>query len=467
MTALEETFGPYGGRYVPETLIPALDELTAAWEEAKRDPAFAAELDELGRTYVGRPSPDHARVAVRADETALPQARGPEPHRRAQDQQRARSGRPRQAARQAADHRRDRRRPARRRDGDGVRAVRARMRRLHGCRGHAAPGAQRRADAAAGGNGRAGGVRHAHAQGSDERRDPRLDHERRDDALRDRLVRRPGSVSGARAGAPGGDRARGAGAAARGRGARYPTSSWPASAAARTRSGCSTRSSRTRTCASSASKPRGRRRSGRGRTGVLHGSRSSILADQDGQIADAHSISAGLDYPGVGPEHAWLRDTGRATYVPCTDEEALDGVRATRRGPRGSSPRSSPRTPSRSWSRWTRTTSPSASRDGATRISRRRFRRWSAADPSHERARRSSSTSSASPRRPTLARGRRRGRRGPDRARLPLLRPARRRPRHPASRPSGRSRAGMRTAQCLECLASDARASSATRRSCR
>jgi tryptophan synthase beta chain len=62
---------------------------------------------------------------------------------------------------------------------------------------------------------------------------------------------------------------------------------------------------------------------GTGRTGVLHGARSSILADEDGQIADAHSISAGLDYPGVGPEHAWLRDTGRARYVPCTDEEAL------------------------------------------------------------------------------------------------------------------------------------------------
>jgi tryptophan synthase beta chain len=62
---------------------------------------------------------------------------------------------------------------------------------------------------------------------------------------------------------------------------------------------------------------------GTGRTGVLHGSRSSILADDDGQILDAHSISAGLDYPGVGPEHAWLRDTGRATYVPCTDEDAL------------------------------------------------------------------------------------------------------------------------------------------------
>ncbi|HEX3224481.1 MAG TPA: tryptophan synthase subunit beta, partial [Gaiellaceae bacterium] len=62
---------------------------------------------------------------------------------------------------------------------------------------------------------------------------------------------------------------------------------------------------------------------GTGRVGVLHGARSSILADEDGQVLDAHSISAGLDYPGVGPEHAWLRDTGRATYVPCTDDEAL------------------------------------------------------------------------------------------------------------------------------------------------
>src|SRR5262245_58416348 len=62
---------------------------------------------------------------------------------------------------------------------------------------------------------------------------------------------------------------------------------------------------------------------GTGRTGVLHGARSSLLSDSDGQIADAHSISAGLDYPGVGPEHAALRDSGRAEYVPCTDEEAL------------------------------------------------------------------------------------------------------------------------------------------------
>jgi tryptophan synthase beta chain len=66
---------------------------------------------------------------------------------------------------------------------------------------------------------------------------------------------------------------------------------------------------------------------GTGRAGVLHGARSSILADEDGQILDAHSISAGLDYPGVGPEHAFLRDTGRAEYVSATDEEALAAFR--------------------------------------------------------------------------------------------------------------------------------------------
>jgi tryptophan synthase beta chain len=66
---------------------------------------------------------------------------------------------------------------------------------------------------------------------------------------------------------------------------------------------------------------------GTGRPAVLHGARSSVLADEDGQIEDAHSISAGLDYPGVGPEHAWLRDTGRAEYVPATDAEALAAFR--------------------------------------------------------------------------------------------------------------------------------------------
>ncbi len=61
-----------------------------------------------------------------------------------------------------------------------------------------------------------------------------------------------------------------------------------------------------------------------GRPGVLHGNRTYLLQDSDGQILEGHSISAGLDYPGVGPEHSWLRDTGRVSYVPATDKEALD-----------------------------------------------------------------------------------------------------------------------------------------------
>jgi tryptophan synthase beta chain len=61
-----------------------------------------------------------------------------------------------------------------------------------------------------------------------------------------------------------------------------------------------------------------------GRPGVLHGSLSAVLQDEDGQILEAHSISAGLDYPGAGPEHAFLRDSGRARYVAVTDREALD-----------------------------------------------------------------------------------------------------------------------------------------------
>ncbi len=65
-----------------------------------------------------------------------------------------------------------------------------------------------------------------------------------------------------------------------------------------------------------------------GREGILHGSRSIVLQDDDGQVIETHSISAGLDYPGVGPEHAWLHDTGRASYVPITDAEALGGFMA-------------------------------------------------------------------------------------------------------------------------------------------
>ena len=110
-----------------------------------------------------------------------------------------------------------------------------------------------------------------------------------------------------------------------------PTPSSPASAAARTRSACSTRSWRRRGVRligveaaghglDTASTPP---RSTAAGPGVLHGNKTYLLQDGDGQILEAHSISAGLDYPGVGPEHAWLHDAGRATYLTATDDEAL------------------------------------------------------------------------------------------------------------------------------------------------
>ena len=64
----------------------------------------------------------------------------------------------------------------------------------------------------------------------------------------------------------------------------------------------------------------------RGRPGVLHGAKTYVLQDEDGQTVESHSISAGLDYPGVGPEHAWLRDSGRAEYIGITDDEAMQAL---------------------------------------------------------------------------------------------------------------------------------------------
>ena len=64
---------------------------------------------------------------------------------------------------------------------------------------------------------------------------------------------------------------------------------------------------------------------GHGKPGVLHGALSYLLSDPDGQVIEAYSISAGLDYPGVGPEHSYLKDSGRAVYHSITDQEALNG----------------------------------------------------------------------------------------------------------------------------------------------
>ena len=196
---------------------------------------------------------------------------------------------------------------------------------------------------------------------------------------------------------------------------------------------------------------------GTGRAGVLHGSRSSVLADEDGQIADAHSISAGLDYPGVGPEHAYLRDSGRASYLRTTDDEALDGVPPARRAPRGSSRRSSPRTRSPGVDDVDGELilvclSGRGDKDLAevplTRVSKQLviYLDVRAGDP---RARAAAVEGGADL----------------DRARLPLLGSSRRRPGDPACRRAC-ARAGMRTQACLECLAGR-RELRRRRRSCR
>ena len=72
-----------------------------------------------------------------------------------------------------------------------------------------------------------------------------------------------------------------------------------------------------------------------GTPGILHGNRTYLLQDDDGQIVDAHSISAGLDYPGIGPEHAWLHDMKRVNYVSATDDEALEAFQLCSRAWKG------------------------------------------------------------------------------------------------------------------------------------
>ena len=189
-------YGAYGGRYVPETLIPALDELERGWEAALADASFRAELDQLGERYVGRPTPlyETERFAPAGDASCLKREdlchTGAHKINNALGQILLAV-----AARQAADRRRDRRGPARRRDGDRLREVRARVRRLHGLRGHAPPASERRAHAPAGRRGAGGRVRDEDAEGGDERGDPRLDRERRDDVLPHRILRRAASVS--------------------------------------------------------------------------------------------------------------------------------------------------------------------------------------------------------------------------------------------------------------------------------
>jgi len=323
LTALEQTFGEYGGQYVPETLIPALEELTAAWNEAKDDAGYRAELDELGRTYVGRPSP------ITLVERFAPSRRV---YLKREDLNHTGAHKINNAL------------------GQVVLAGRLGKRRII-----AETGAGQHGVATATACARFGLECVVYMGSEDMRRQaPNVERmrllgavvepvetgtrtlkEATSAAIRDWItnVETTHYVIGSCVGpAPYPELVRELQAVI-GREARAQLleaeSALPEAVVACVGGGSNAigmfaaflDDEDVRLVGVEAA---GAASLGAGRTGVLHGSRSSVLADEDGQIADAHSISAGLDYPGVGPEHAWLRDTARATYLPCTDEEALD-----------------------------------------------------------------------------------------------------------------------------------------------
>ncbi len=332
---LESRFGPYGGRYVPEVLIAALDELTEAWEEARADPGFLEELDSLLRDFVGRPTPLYlaGRLSERAGRTVYLK-REDLAHTGAHKINNAvgqallarRMGKSRIIAETGAgqhgvasatacallglecivymgteDMRRQRPNVERMElMGATVEPVDAGARTLK----EAVSAAIRDwvanvADthyiigSAVGPAPYPALVRDLQRVIGTEAREQILAAEGR---LPDRVIACVGGGSNAIGTfAPFVDDAEveliGIEAGGEGLSGRHGASL------------------------------------SAGRTGVLHGALSSVLADEGGQILEAHSISAGLDYPGVGPEHAMLRDLGRATYVAVTDVEALRALR--------------------------------------------------------------------------------------------------------------------------------------------
>jgi tryptophan synthase beta chain len=318
-----EFFGAYGGRYVPETLIPALDELTAGWHDARRDESFRAELDELLSTYAGRPTP-LTRAERFAPDKRVYLKREDLLHTGAHKLNNAlgqivlarRLGKHRIVAETGAGQ-------------HGVATATVCARFGLECVVYMGEEDIRR---------QMPNVERMRLLGAEVRPvdfGTRTLKEATSEAIRDwitnvetthyligscvgpspypELVRELQTVIGREA------RAQileveerlpeavvacvGGGSNAIGMFAGFVDDADVRLVGVEAAGAASL---------------------GAGRTGVLHGARSSILADDDGQIADAHSISAGLDYPGVGPEHAFLRDTGRAEYRACTDEEALD-----------------------------------------------------------------------------------------------------------------------------------------------
>jgi len=332
MSTIEQRFGPYGGRYVPETLIPALDELTAAWAEARADEEFMARLEQLRHDFIGRPTPLYlaerlservgSRVYLKREDLAhtgshkINNAIG-------QTLLAARMGKPRVIAETGAGQHGVATATACALLGlecvvymgtEDIRRQAPNVERMRLLGAEVAPveaGARTLKEAVSAAIrdwvanvatthyviGSAVGPAPYPALVRDLQRV--IGEEAREQALaaEDSLPARVIACVGGGSNAIGiftpfvedGEVAL-VGVEAAGEGLESQ------------RHGASLQA---------------------GTTGVLHGSLSSIIADEEGQILEAHSISAGLDYPGVGPEHAYLRDSGRATYVGVTDEGAL------------------------------------------------------------------------------------------------------------------------------------------------
>jgi tryptophan synthase beta chain len=335
-SAVERRFGPYGGRYVPETLVPALDELEAAWLAARADPGYLGELDALLRDYVGRPTPlYHAR--------RLSELAGGEIWLKREDLTHTGSHKINNALGQALLAKRMGKPRIIAETGAGQHGVAAAtacallgldcvvymgtedMRRQQ-------PNVQRMRLLGAQVVGVDAGARTLKEAVSAAIRDwvanvesthyiigscvgpapyPALvrDLQRRiGDEARAELLERTGRLPDrAIACVGGGSNAIGTfipfvedesveliGVEAAGEGLATRRHSAPLTTGAK---------------------------------GVLHGAMSAVLQDEEGQILEAHSISAGLDYPGVGPEHAWLRDSGRVRYEAVEDGAALAAFR--------------------------------------------------------------------------------------------------------------------------------------------
>jgi tryptophan synthase beta chain len=327
------TYGEYGGRYVPETLIPALDELAAAWEEALADESYAAELDELARNYAGRPTP-LTRAERFAPEKRLYLKREDLLHTGAHKLNNAlgqvvlarRLGKRRIVAETGAGQ-----------HGVATATVCARfglecvvymgsedMRRQ-------APNVERMGLLGAEVRPVEFGTKTLKEATSEAIRDwitnvetthyligsaagphpyPVLVRDLQSvigREAREQILEREGRLPDAVCACVGG----GSNAI----GLFHPflddadVALWGAEAGGDERGDAATLS--------------------HGRVSVLHGSRSYVLADADGQVLESHSISAGLDYPGVGPEHSYLKDAGRARYEPVTDADALAAFHLT------------------------------------------------------------------------------------------------------------------------------------------